>query len=74
MPNGKIGDHPFTDMMIHGRHPFPADIERMLRKLQEVEPGLISRFGWEPFDWAKGRRLEDGRRKLTALVAKHGLE
>jgi hypothetical protein len=31
MPNGKIGDHPITDLILHGRHPFPPDVEDLVR-------------------------------------------
>jgi hypothetical protein len=33
MPNGKRGDNPFSDMTVHGAHPFPADIEELLRRI-----------------------------------------
>jgi len=33
MPNGKPGDHPLTDFVVHGMHPFPPDIEEMLRRI-----------------------------------------
>jgi len=38
MANGKPGDHPITDMLVHGMHPFPADIEQMVRKLLSLNP------------------------------------
>ena len=36
MPNGKYGDNPLTDMTIHGRHPFPPDIELLLRRIDDL--------------------------------------
>jgi hypothetical protein len=75
MPNGRQGDHPITDMLHYGEHPFPSDIEDMLRKLHAIDPMLIlgSDLSWEPFDWQKGRNLEAGRKQLKALLAAHGV-
>ena len=74
MPNGKVGDHPITDMLIHQEHPFPSDIEDMLRRLHAIDPAIVlgSDLTWEPFDWEKGRNLESGRKQLKDLLAKHG--
>ena len=33
MPNGKRGDSRLNDMLVHGLHPFPPDIEAMLREV-----------------------------------------
>ncbi len=74
MANGKRGDNPFTDMLWYGAHPFPRDVEAMLRKLHEINPGLINDLEWAVFDWAEGRDLEDGRVRLRALLAKHGVD
>ena len=73
MPNGRQGDHPITDMLYYNEHPFPPDIEEMLRKLHAIDPKLI--LGWdladEPWDWQNGRNLDAGRKQLKALLAKH---
>ena len=76
MPNGRQGDHPITDMLDYGEHPFPSDIEDMLRKLHAIDPKLI--LGWdlayEPFDWEKGLNLDVGRKQLKELLAAHGVQ
>lgn len=72
MPNGKIGDNPLSDMIIHGEHPFPADIESMLRKLRAINPELLGDLEDEPFDWAEGKNLDEGRELLKEMLAKHG--
>jgi hypothetical protein len=72
MPNGKPGDHPITDMLIHGKHPFPEDMEEMIRKLHAVDPSFLNDLGWEPFDWADGKNLEEGRKRLKKLLEKRG--
>jgi hypothetical protein len=74
MPNGTPGDHPYTDMVAHGKHPFPPDIESMLWKLREMDHSFIDQFGWEPFRWEKGENLDDARMKLRLLMEKHGLK
>jgi len=36
MPNGKPHANPLTDMIIHGMHPFPPDIENLLLRIDEL--------------------------------------
>ncbi|HEX6978278.1 MAG TPA: hypothetical protein VF342_03175 [Alphaproteobacteria bacterium] len=75
MANGKAGDHPFTDMLIHGAHPFSADMEAMLRALHGTNPGLIHQIDFSDFvDWESGRNLDAGRARLQALCRKHGID
>lgn len=74
MANGKPGDHPFTDMLIHGAHPFPADMEAMLRALHGTNPYLINDIDFTDFaDWESGKNLDAGRTRLRALCVKHGI-
>lgn len=76
MPNGKLGDHPLTDWKVHGRHPFPADIEEMLDEAERIAPNWQDRLphpegvDWDRrfWDWAAGKHIDDGRKKLRALV------
>ncbi len=72
MPNGKIGDNPLSDMIIHGKHPFPDDIETMLWKLRAINPELLGDLEDEPFDWADGKNLDEGRELLKEMLGKHG--
>ena len=74
MPNGKPGDNPLTDMFSHGLHPFPADMEEMLRRLDSVRPGILSELGWEPFYWEAGRDLDAGRERLRVMLRHHGID
>lgn len=71
MPNGKFGDNPLSDMLIHGEHPFPADIEDMLRRLRSINPKILQDLDAKPFDWEKGKNLEEGRTLLKEMLAKH---
>ena len=72
MPNGRPFDHPITDLLTHGRHPFPSEMEAMIRALHAIDPSLLRRHDiWlAAFEWEKGRNLEDGRAMLKALIAK----
>lgn len=36
MPNGKIGDHPLTDIVIHGRRVYSDDADALVRKIVEL--------------------------------------
>ena len=78
MPNGKPGDHPFTDMLIHNMHPFPLDIEELLHEILELNPGFadserryLDRIDWDQkfFDWEAGRNLDEGRDALKKILA-----
>ena len=73
MPNGRPFDHPIADLLIHDRHPFPSDMEAMIRTLHGMDPSLLRRHDIRlaALDWEKGRNLEDGRALLKALIAKH---
>jgi hypothetical protein len=76
MPNGKPGDNPLSDMIVHGTHPFPRDIEKLLRRIEKLghRPGcwpLGQNWPYSPreYDWAQGENLDEARRLLTELVA-----
>lgn len=75
VPNGKIGDNPLSDFTMHGEHPFPPDIEKLLI---EIDPfrrpdrwplGENWPFSPQEFDWAKGKDLEGAREALSHLLA-----
>lgn len=77
MPNGKPGDHPLTDMLVHGQHPFPSDIEALLRRILSLDPTFpdvksyrldqtkwLQRFS----DWEHGENLDEGREALRVVL------
>lgn len=72
MPNGKIGDHPVTDLVVHGQHPFPRDIEELVLQLNRLDPAIWNALEWAPFDWEAGKYMDHARTLLTALIAAHG--
>ena len=50
MPNGKIGDHPFTDIMIHNRRVYSELADSLIRKIadlggrDQIEAKLLSEY------------------------------
>jgi len=76
MPNGKHGDNPLSDLTIHGQHPFPSDIEKMLLRINTLgrRPGrwpLGENWPFSPreFQWERGENLDDARRDLAHLIS-----
>ena len=77
MANGTKGDSPLGDMLIHGLHPFPADMEAMLREVLSADPKFpdsqrhyVDQVRWmKRFDaWAKGKDLDEGRQALKQVL------
>ena len=75
MPNGKPGDNPLTDLIVHGRHPFPPDVEDLLRRIHDLGRaagrwplGENWPFSTREFDWEAGRDLAGARRDLRHLL------
>jgi hypothetical protein len=63
-------------MMILGAHPFPTDIENMLREIDSLGRAygrwaLGENWLYSPreFDWDCGRNLDEARRLLSHLLA-----
>lgn len=73
MANGKPADHPLSDILIHGLHPLPADMEAMIKALEKENPDFKNQFTLEPFEWARRKALKQGRKQLYELCRKNGL-
>jgi hypothetical protein len=76
MPNGKHGDNPLSDLTIHGDHPFPDDIEKLLLRINELGRGPRRwplgenwPFSTSEIDWAEGKDLENARKLLTNFIS-----
>ena len=76
MPNGTLGDNPLSDLTIHGKHPFPPEIETMLLRIDVLGRrtgrwplGENWPFSDREFDCAEGKDLESARRDLGHLTA-----
>ena len=75
VPNGKHGDNPLSDFAIHGKHPFPSDIEDLLRQIDTIGRrsdrwplGENWPFSPREFEWERGKDLDAARRDLSHLL------
>lgn len=71
MANGKSDDNPLTDMLIHGKHPFPDDLEKLMRRAESLHRYALGQnwpFSPREFDWAAGHDLDGARRDMRLLV------
>jgi hypothetical protein len=73
MPNGKPGDHPLTDIVVHGMEVFGASCDDLIREIVRIggQAELDARFDLFRLDPRFGRAdsgdiatLEDGLRRL----------
>ena len=72
MPAGSLGDHPLTDLLVHGQHPFAPDIEALVLKLRDLSPRYLDQIELTEFlDWASNKNLDAGRDHLNRLLAKY---
>jgi hypothetical protein len=74
MPNGRPHDNPLTDLLLHGAHPFPADIEALLLRIDTLGRAAGRRplgehwpFSPREFAWQRGEDLDRARADLTHL-------
>jgi hypothetical protein len=72
MPNGKAHDHPVTDTVVHGLHPFPPDIEDLVLQVHARNPGVFNDLEGAPFDWEQDRYLPEAQTLLEGLLEHHG--
>ena len=72
MPNGRVHDHPVTDTIVHGLHPYPPDLEELVIQVHARDPGVFNDLVDAPFDWEQGRFLAEARALLTGLILEHG--
>ncbi len=75
MPNGKPGDNPLSDFIIHGAHPFPHEIEEMLLRIDKLgrKKGrypLGENWPYSPreFDWEQGQDIDGALKDLSFLI------
>lgn len=72
MANGTSGDHPISDLIMHGKHPFPPDIEDLVRRLHGLNPSIFNELAHAPFDWEAGRHLQAASTLMHGLIETHG--
>lgn len=75
MANGKPADNPLTDLTIHGKHPFPPDVEEMLLRIQDLGRAdgrwpLGENWPLSPreFDWEQREDLDAARHDLSHFL------
>lgn len=69
MPDSNVGEDPLSDLLLREAHPFPADMEQMIRELLALDPTFRNDLSFDAYLWARGMELDKGREKLTALLA-----
>lgn len=72
MPNGRPYDHPVTDTVVHGLHPFPKHIEKLVIDVHARNRGVFNDLDLAPFDWEKGKFLTEAATLLQGLLDHHG--
>ena len=66
-------EHPIRELLLHEEHPFPKDMEEMIRRLHLKAGAITAEIAMDAYDWERGEQLERGRKKLRALCALHGV-
>ena len=66
-------EHPIRELLLHEEHPFPNDMEEMIRRLHLKAGAITAEIAMDAYDWERGEQLERGRKKLRALCALHGV-
>ncbi len=73
MTTERTKEHPIRELLLHGQHPFPKDMEDMILRLNLKPNAITAEIAMDAYDWERGEQLERGRKKLRALCASHGV-
>lgn len=73
MSDERPREHPIRELLLHGQHPFPTDMEEMIQRLHLKPNAITAEIAMDAYDWERGEQLERGRKKLRALCALHGV-
>jgi hypothetical protein len=63
------GSNPIDDLLEHGKHPFPADIEALVHKIQSIQPAMLDSIRDEAGAWARGESLDIARARLMKILS-----
>lgn len=69
---GAVSNNPISDFLEHGKHPFPADIEDLIRKIDSIQPSALDGVKADAVAWARGENLEAGKAKLRKILDELG--
>ena len=47
------GDHPVSDLLFHGRHPFPPEVERLILRLHQADPRVWRELSCAAENWTR---------------------
>lgn len=72
MPNGKFGDHPITDIVVHKRSVFSREIDNLIQRIASIEgvQQLDKRFNW--FALPPKEELKKQLSKILGELEKQG--
>ena len=73
MSDERPKEHPIRELLLHGGHPFPPDMEEMIQRLHLKAGAITAEIAMDAYDWERGEQLDRGRKKLRALCALHGV-
>lgn len=73
MADNRPREHPIRELLLHGEHPFPLDMEEMIQRLHLKAGAITAEIAMDAYDWEHGEQLERGRKKLRALCTLHGV-
>ena len=71
MANGKLGDHPLTDILVHNLNVYGGGSDELIRKIaelcsrRELDEWWDSEIGWSP---DRGSILAKARTRLDQLL------
>ncbi len=63
-----LSGNPIDDLLEHGKHPFPADIEALIHKIASIQPAMLDGVRDEAVAWARGNNLEVARARLMKIL------
>lgn len=69
MTENRPKEHPIRELLLHGEHPFPLDMEAMIQRLHQKAGAITAEIAMDAYDWERGEQLDLGRKKLRALCA-----
>ena len=74
MANGKIHDHPISDILYYGLTPLPEDLNDLVRRLNALDPKAFKYPQERPdnIDWfavEKGFGIQEARAFLQSRIA-----
>jgi hypothetical protein len=69
MPNGKPGDHPLTDSVVHRIPTYTPDIDALIRAIHALAPSddTLARLLWDRYTFYPRGSDDELRRDLLAL-------